>query len=147
PRRVSASSTRRRCASSTATPLEPLLTLGTSMTKPSNGADPQPDGVSEEAARNTLALNPLVGVRGQDLMDSAAIMLKAMVNEPVVAASQWLLFMGELIKITTGQSERAPAAGDKRFADATWKSSALHRGLLQAYLAWAEAVNGFIDKT
>jgi polyhydroxyalkanoate synthase subunit PhaC len=117
------------------------------MTKRSNAGDPQPDGVSDDAARNTLALNPLVGVRGQDLMDSAGVMLKAMVNEPLVAASQWLLFVGELVKITTGQSERAPQAGDKRFADATWKSSTLHRGLLQAYLAWGDAINGLIDRT
>ena len=30
---------------------------------------------------------------------------------------------------------------------ATWKSSAPHRGLLQAYLAWGDAINGFIEKT
>ena len=46
--------------------------------------EPLPDSLSEEAARNTLALNPLVGLRGKDLVDSAAILLKAMVNEPIV---------------------------------------------------------------
>ena len=52
-----------------------------------------PDSLSEEAARNTLALNPLVGLRGKDLVDSAGILLKAMVNEPIVAAEQWLGFL------------------------------------------------------
>ena len=112
-----------------------------------DAGDPQRDNVSDQAARNTLALNPLVGFRGKDLMDSAAVMLRAMVNEPGVAASQWLSFLTELLKIAAGESTRAPAAGDKRFADATWKSSSIHQGLLQAYLAWGEAINGFIDKS
>jgi polyhydroxyalkanoate synthase subunit PhaC len=109
--------------------------------------EPQPDSLSDEAARNTLALNPLIGLRGKDLMDSAAILMKAMVNEPIVAGGQWLSFLGELGKIGAGQSDRAQQAGDKRFADATWKNSAAHRKLLQAYLAWGDALNGFIDKT
>ena len=52
-----------------------------------------PDSLSEEAARNTLALNPLIGLRGKDLMDGAATLLKAMVNEPIVAGGQWLSFL------------------------------------------------------
>ena len=52
------------------------------------GAEPAPDSLSEEAARNTLALNPLIGLRGKDLMDGAATLLKAMVNEPTVAGGQ-----------------------------------------------------------
>jgi polyhydroxyalkanoate synthase subunit PhaC len=107
----------------------------------------QPDSLSDQAAGNTLALNPLIGLRGKDLTDSAAILMKAMVNEPIVASGQWLSFLGELGKIGAGQSQRGQQPGDKRFADATWKNSAAHRGLLQAYLAWGDALNGFIDKT
>jgi polyhydroxyalkanoate synthase len=105
------------------------------------------EGISEEASRNTLALNPLVGVTGQDLADSAGVLFKAMVNEPKVAAEQWLSFLGELGSIVAGKSERAPQAGDRRFSDATWKESALHSGMLKAYLAWGDAVSGFVDKT
>ena len=103
--------------------------------------------LSEAASRNTLALNPLVGIRGQDLVDSAGILFKAVMNEPKVATEQWLSFVGELGSIVAGMSERAPKAGDKRFSDPTWKESSLHSGLLKAYLAWGEAVNGLVDKT
>ena len=102
--------------------------------------EPDPDSLSEEAARNTLALNPLIGLRGKDLMDSAAILLKAMVNEPTVAGGQWLSFLSEIGRIGAGQSDRIQQAGDKRFADATWKNSGLHRRLLQSYLAWGDAL-------
>jgi polyhydroxyalkanoate synthase len=108
---------------------------------------PSSDGLSEQASRNTLALNPLVGVTGQDLIGSAGILFRAMINEPKVAAEQWLSFMGELSVIVAGKSERAPKAGDRRFADPTWKESAVHSGLLKAYLAWGDAVNGLVDKT
>lgn len=108
---------------------------------------PLNEGISEDASRNTLALNPLVGIRGQDLVESAGVLFKAMVNEPKVAAEQWLSFLGELGSIAAGKSERAPQAGDRRFSDATWKESALHSGMLKAYLAWGDAVSGFVDKT
>ena len=108
---------------------------------------PSVEGISEEASRNTLALNPLVGIRGQDLVDSAGILFKAVINEPKVAAEQWISFLGEMGAILTGQSERAPKAGDKRFSDPAWKESGLHSGLLKAYLAWGDAVSGLVDKT
>jgi len=108
---------------------------------------PSPEGISEAAARNTLALNPLVGIRGQDLADSAGILFKAMINEPKVAAEQWFSFLGELGQIASGNSERVPKAGDRRFSDPTWKESELHRGLLKSYLAWGDAVTGLVDKT
>ena len=108
---------------------------------------PPMEGVLEEASRNTLALNPLVGIRGQDLADSAGVLFKAIVNEPKVAAEQWFSFLGELGSIVAGKSERAPQAGDRRFSDAAWKESTLHGGMLKAYLAWGDAVSGFVDKT
>ena len=102
--------------------------------------------MSEAASRNTLALNPLVGIRGEDLVDSANILFKAISNEPRVATEQWLSFIGELGSIVVGKSGRAPKAGDRRFSDPVWKDSSLHSRLLKAYLAWGEAVNGFVDK-
>jgi polyhydroxyalkanoate synthase subunit PhaC len=108
---------------------------------------PSMEGISEEASRNTLALNPLVGIRGQDLVDSADILFRAVINEPKVATEQWISFLGEMGAILTGQSERAPKAGDRRFSDPTWKESGLHSGLLKAYLAWGDAVSGLVDKT
>ncbi|MHC2255551.1 polyhydroxyalkanoate synthase [Bradyrhizobium embrapense] len=111
------------------------------------GPDSSASDMSEAASRNTLALNPLVGIQGQDLVEGAGILFKAVINEPKVATEQWLSFVGELGSIAAGKSDRAPKAGDKRFADPTWKESSLHSGLLKAYLAWGEAINGLVDKT
>lgn len=117
------------------------------MSKDDREQVPPIEGISEDASRNTLALNPLVGIRGEDLVESAGILFKAIVNEPKVATEQWLSFLGEVGSIFAGKSERAPKPGDKRFSDATWKESAVHGGMLKAYLAWGDAVSGFVDKT
>jgi polyhydroxyalkanoate synthase len=117
------------------------------MGKDDHDRSPLMEGITDDASRNTLALNPLVAIRSQDLVESAGVLFRAIVNEPRVAAEQWLFFLGELGSIMTGKSERAPKAGDRRFADPAWKDSLLHSGLLKAYLAWGEAVNALVDKT
>jgi polyhydroxyalkanoate synthase len=117
------------------------------MGKDDHDRSPLMEGITDDASRNTLALNPLVAIRSQDLVESAGVLFRAIVNEPRVAAEQWLFFLGELGSIVTGKSERAPKAGDRRFADPAWKDSLLHSGLLKAYLAWGEAVNALVDKT
>jgi polyhydroxyalkanoate synthase subunit PhaC len=117
------------------------------MTNP-NPPEPQnTDSMSEQASRHTLALNPLVALRGKDLVNSAGTFFKAMIKQPQVAANEWLSFVDELTDIASGKSERAPKAGDKRFADPAWKTSPLHSGLLKAYLAWGEALGDFVSET
>jgi polyhydroxyalkanoate synthase len=102
--------------------------------------------IREQAAQYTLAANPLVGVRGRDILDSAQVLLGRMAASPGIAARQYLSFLGELGRIVTGSSELAPEARDKRFADSAWKESALYRALAQCYLAWGSALNRFIDE-
>src|SRR6516225_5410412 len=100
----------------------------------------------EQAAQNTLAANPLVGVRLEDILDSARLLFGQMLSSPAVATQEYLRFLGELGRIATGSSELAPDAKDKRFADAAWKESAIYRALAQCYLAWGGALNRFVDE-
>jgi polyhydroxyalkanoate synthase subunit PhaC len=99
----------------------------------------------EQAAQNTLAANPLVGVRPEDILDSARLLLGQMLSSPGLAAREYLRFLGELGRIATGGSELVPDAKDKRFADPAWKDSAVYRALVQCYLAWGGALNRFVD--
>ena len=50
----------------------------------------------------------------------------------------------ELARAATGRSDLAPAAGDRRFADAAWRDNWLLRDLLASYLAVGETVDGLI---
>jgi polyhydroxyalkanoate synthase len=104
------------------------------------------DEVLEQAAQHTLAANPLVGVRGRDILDSARALLGHMMSKPGIAAQQYLSFLGELGRIVTGASELAPDAKDKRFADPAWKESGAYRALAQCYLAWGRSLNRFVEE-
>ena len=104
------------------------------------------NGLGEQAIEHTLAANPLVGVRSQDILDSTRMLLGKMLNNPTVAAREYLSFLGELGRIAIGGSELSPDGKDKRFADPAWKESAAFRALAQCYLAWAGVLNQFVDK-
>jgi polyhydroxyalkanoate synthase len=102
--------------------------------------------IREQAAHHTLAANPLVGVRGRDVLDSARMLLGQVMRNPGIAAQQYLSFLGELGRIATGASALVPDAKDKRFADPAWKESAAYRALAQCHLAWSGALNRFVDE-
>src|SRR5262245_9362803 len=102
--------------------------------------------IHEQAVQHTLAANPLVGVRGQDILASAGLLLSQMLRNPAVAGHQCLTFVRELGRIATGGSELAPDAKDRRFADPAWKQSVAYRTLAQGYLAWGNALYRFLDE-
>jgi len=87
--------------------------------------------IAEDAAQNTLALNPLIGWRPQDMVQAAGTVMKALASSPQNVATQWMNFATEWGKIVTGQSELTPDPRDRRFADPAWKTSNLHKALAQ----------------
>src|SRR5262245_27593699 len=97
------------------------------------------------AADNTLAANPLIGVRQEDIIESANVLFQRIMANPGLAATQYVAFLGELGRIASGSSELAPDAKDKRFADAAWKGAPAYRALAQSDLAWRAALNRFVD--
>lgn len=103
--------------------------------------------IADDAAQNTLALNPLVGMRTEDLMAAAGTVMKAIAGQPQALAQQWMSFAGEFGKILTGQSEIAADPKDRRFADPAWKTSGVHKALMQSYMAWGKAVTELVEKT
>jgi len=107
---------------------------------------PSQGALLEEAAQHTLAANPLIGVRGRDIVDAARTLLLYMMRRPDVAAAQYIAFLGELRRIATGECELSPDAKDKRFADPAWQENGPYRALLQAYVAWARALDRMVDE-
>ena len=103
--------------------------------------------IAEDAAQNTLALNPLIGWRPQDMVQAAGTVMKALASSPQNVATQWMNFATDWGKIVTGQSELTPDPRDRRFADPAWKTSNLHKALVQSYMAWGKAVTDMVAKT
>jgi len=100
----------------------------------------------DQAVEYTLAANPLVGIREQDIFDSATKLFQQMTARPALATKHYLCYLGELGRIAAGHSALAPDAKDKRFADPAWKDSAAYRAVAQNYLAWSAAMQGFVDE-
>ena len=110
-----------------------------------NVVDAQEHEIREQAAAHTLAANPLVGIRGEDILDSARLLTAETLNNPAAALRQYMALLADLARIATGSSELAPDPKDRRFADPAWRDNAAYRALAQGYFAWANALYGFLD--
>jgi polyhydroxyalkanoate synthase subunit PhaC len=103
--------------------------------------------IREQAAQYTLAANPLVGVRGRDIVDSALGLVGEMIRNPFIAGKHYVRFFSELGRIASGGSALEPDVRDKRFSDPAWRENAGYRALAQCYLAWGNALNGIVDES
>jgi polyhydroxyalkanoate synthase len=70
----------------------------------------------------------------------------ALARRPDRAARRIGALGTELAEVAAGRSDRAPARGDRRFADSAWQQNWLLRRTLQSYLAIADTVDGLIDE-
>ena len=114
---------------------------------PETVAAPAAERVAEVAARSTLAVNPLIGIRASDFGEAAQALFGAAVKQPVKAARHLGAYAGELGKAVRGKSQYAIDAKDRRFADPAWQSSPLHKRLLQVHAATASELTRYIDAT
>ena len=109
-------------------------------------ADALAPDIREQAVAHTLAANPLTGMRGEDILASARVLLGEMASNPALAMRQYMAWVAELSRIAAGGSTLAPDPKDRRFADPTWRENGAYRALAQSYLAWANALHHFIDE-
>lgn len=98
-----------------------------------------------DAAENTLAYNPLLGLRRRDLATAAAALLKAVAISPRLASRYGGAYLSELSKVVRGDSEAKPDPKDRRFADPAWQSNFLYRRLMQAHGVTQKSLDDFID--
>ncbi len=107
--------------------------------------DKNNDDLKNQASENTLGLNPVIGIRGKDLLSSARIVLKQALKQPLHSAKHLAHFSLELKNVMLGQSDLTPAEGDRRFADPAWSQNPLYRRYLQTYLAWRKELHDWVE--
>ena len=108
---------------------------------------PAAERLIETAARSTLAVNPLIGIRASDFGGAAQALLGAAVRQPAKAARHLGAYARELGKAVRGKSEAAIDPKDKRFADPAWQSNPLLKRVLQAHAVTAQELGRYIDAT
>ena len=105
------------------------------------------DDLSAGATEGMLGPNPFVGLRWRDVLASSRKIGVQAARQPVLLLEQEAVLARELISVLAGQSELEIGKSDKRFADPAWQTSPFYRRLLQGYLAWGQALVGFVDKS
>ncbi|HSX69459.1 MAG TPA: alpha/beta fold hydrolase, partial [Pseudomonas sp.] len=103
------------------------------------------EDLHRQASENTLGLNPVIGLRGKDLLTSARMVLAQAIKQPLHSAKHVTHFAFELKNVLLGQSELLPEDGDRRFADPAWSQNPLYRRYLQTYLAWRKELHEWIE--
>jgi polyhydroxyalkanoate synthase len=114
---------------------------------PPDTAAPAADRLIETASRNTLAVNPLIGIRASDFGGAAQALVGAAVKQPVKAARYLGAYAKALGKAALGKSDAQTDPKDKRFADPAWQSNVLLKRLLQAHATTGVELDRYIDAT
>ena len=108
-------------------------------------SDKNNEDLKRQASENTLGLNPVIGIRGKDLLTSARMVLAQALKQPFHSAKHVAHFGLELKNVMLGQSGLKPEDGDRRFNDPTWSQNPLYRRYLQTYLAWRKELHDWIE--
>ncbi|NNE52276.1 MAG: alpha/beta fold hydrolase [Sulfitobacter sp.] len=102
--------------------------------------------IAQNASENTLALNPLVTLRAEDMFGAGTNMMRAMAAQPQAIMEQWMAFAQDTQAILTQKSEIKPDPKDRRFADTAWQNNPFTKGIMQAYLSWADKVQHMVEE-
>jgi len=105
------------------------------------------DDLAASAAEGMLGPNPFVGLRPCDILATAQQIGAQALRQPALVAEQEAALARELIAVLSGSAECTPPQGDKRFGDPAWQDNTWYRMTLQGYVAWRDALNGFVARS
>ena len=107
--------------------------------------DKSNDDLKSQASENTLGVNPVIGIRGKDILSAARLVLRQAVKQPFHSVKHAAHFGIELKNVLLGQSELQPEPGDRRFVDPAWSQNPLYKRYLQTYLSWRKELHDWVE--
>ncbi|RJG13122.1 class II poly(R)-hydroxyalkanoic acid synthase [Pseudomonas cavernicola] len=93
------------------------------------------------------AQNAMLGLRGRDLFATVRSLTLQGLRRPVYSAKHALALGGQLGRVLLGDTLHKHNPDDPRFADPAWRLNPFYRRSLQAYLAWQQQLNSWIDES
>jgi len=102
--------------------------------------------LEDEAAQNTSALGPLIGLTREDIFGAVAVLLRETASDPARLMRHGQAMEHDMLRIMTGQSELAPDPKDKRFRDPAWQYNPFMRAGMQYYLAVQKGAAKWLDE-
>ncbi|WP_027874631.1 alpha/beta fold hydrolase [Spongiibacter marinus] len=106
----------------------------------------QSDKPDSSVADVILGPNPIVGFRATDVVRETARAVGIALRQPRLTGIAAKDIANEWIKVLKDDSDLSPAQRDTRFADPEWMDNKAYRQWLQAYLAWVEGINHWVDE-
>ena len=97
---------------------------------------------SEDEALGIVEAGEAIGIPTVTLLLQGMAMTLA---QPRGVARETRRLAGDTLRILAGKSDRAPAKGDRRFADPAWAQNPAFRRLGQEYLSLCESVGHLVD--
>ncbi len=108
-------------------------------------SEKQNDDLKYKPTKSTMGINPVIGIRGRDLLTSARLVLTQAMRQPLHSARHAAHFGLELKNVLLGQSKLQPDDTDRRFNDPAWSQNPLYRRYLQTYLAWRQELHDWVE--
>lgn len=83
------------------------------------------------------------GLAGPGLLHTLKVMLARVLDDPQSLAQHYARFAALVLQASRQESDLAPDPTDRRFKDALWHTSPVHRMLMQVYLAWQQTLSAW----
>jgi len=109
---------------------------------PSPGLTPGGPPGTEDEALGIVEAGEAIGIPTATLLLQGVAMTLA---QPRGVARETRRLARDTVRILAGKSNRAPAKGDRRFADPAWSQNPGFRRLCQEYLSMCETVDHLVD--
>jgi polyhydroxyalkanoate synthase len=96
------------------------------------------EAVTDEhpAINSILGANPFIDLQPKQLLGMLGELGRFLSSRPDSVMSRMGQLAIDLVQIGLGNSEIAPAANDKRFADPAFAQNPIYKRMMQGYLAW-----------
>jgi polyhydroxyalkanoate synthase len=95
--------------------------------------------------RGGIALTSALGIDRKEILSSLEAVIEGATKQPRVLLEVGGHLLQDLTAIAFGSSDIAPPPKDARFKDPAWQESPVFRRVGQSYLAWAHALNEWLD--
>lgn len=84
------------------------------------------------------------GLNDKGLIHTLKVMLSRVLNDPACLAAHYASFARLALAASQQTLDLEPDPGDRRFKDPLWRTSPVHRALLQIYLAWRQTLGEWV---
>jgi polyhydroxyalkanoate synthase subunit PhaC len=100
---------------------------------------------NESILDDIVTLNPVIGLSMEDVLAAGKLILKQASLQPAIFAEQSTKLWRDWVEIGFNQSDLAPGAKDRRFADKSFEENAAYRNLVKGWLAWQNRMQEWVE--